>query len=175
MAAPSLKISAEASRKSRKLSHLEDELLSFIVLLILLVRILFATCVDSLDGYAKTGGDFLRRNAFFLPRTNKGYFLVGELALDCSDGGMVVNNRFLGRRSIVVVAFDIDGKIGRRKQSRFTLRNGTGAPASIGTLALTAGDDVEDTGRCQPQDVSENAGLGGRNGPGVTGGSERSA
>lgn len=114
MAAPSLKISAEASRKSRKLSHLEDELLFSIVLLILLVRILFATCVDGLDGDVKTSGDFLRRNAFALPRTNKCYFLVGELALGYTGGGMMVN-RFLGRTSIVVVAFDIDGKIGRRK------------------------------------------------------------
>ena len=161
MAAPSLKISAEASRKSRKRSHRDDELLLFILFWIYGVRILFlSTRVDSLDGDAKTGGDFLRRNAVALPRTNKGYFLVGELALGYTGGGMMVYNRFLGRTPIVVVAFDIDGKIGRRKQSQFTLGHRTGAPGSFGTLAITAGDDVEDTGRCEPQDVPEDAGLG---------------
>ena len=158
MAAPSLKISAEASRKSRKLSHRDDELLLFILFWINRVRLLFlSTCVDGLDGDAKTGGDFLRRNALFFPRTNKGYFLVGELSLT---GGGMMENRFPGRASIVVVAFDIDGKIGRRKQSRFTLGHGTAAPASIGTFAV--GDEVENTGRCESQDVPENAGLGGR-------------
>ena len=42
-------------------------------------------------------------------------------------------------------------------------------------LAIAFGDEVEDTGRCEPQDIPEDSGLGGGTGPGATGGSERSA
>jgi hypothetical protein len=86
---------------------------------------------------------------------------------------MVVNNRFLGRTSVVVVAIDSGRR--RRKRSRFTLGHGTGAPGFIGTLALAFGDEVEDTGRREPQDIPEDSGLGGGTGPGATVGSERSA
>ena len=163
IAAQNLRISAEASRKSRVRSHQDDELLLFILFRFFKVIVLPETRVDCLDGDAKAGGDFSCRNASIIPRAYESYFLVGELALGYTGGGMMVYNRFLGRRSIVVVAFDIDGKIGRRKQSRFTLGHRTGAPGSIGTLAPAVSDDVEDTGRCESQDVPENAGLGGRN------------
>ncbi|MBR4818375.1 MAG: hypothetical protein IKZ72_07045 [Bacteroidales bacterium] len=70
---------------------------------------MFSTRVDCLDRDAKTSGNFLRRNSFALPRTNKGYFLVGKLALDCTGGGMM-ENRFLGRLVLVdIVRINIDG------------------------------------------------------------------
>ena len=106
MAAPNLRISAEASRKSRVRSHQDDELLLSIDLRIFRVIVLLVPRVDGLDGDAKASGDFPCRNASIIPRAYESYFLVGELALRRTGGGMVVNNRFLGRTSVVVVAID---------------------------------------------------------------------
>ena len=79
MAAPALMISADASRKSRRLSHHEeDKLLLFILLLLYCVTILFDTCVNGLDGNAKTVGNFPFGNATFIPCVNEFYFLVGD-------------------------------------------------------------------------------------------------
>ena len=87
MAAPNLRISAEASRKSRVRSHQDDELLLSIDLRFFRVIVLPETRVDCLDGDAKAGGDFPCRNASIIPRAYESYFLVGELALRRTGGG----------------------------------------------------------------------------------------
>lgn len=79
MAAPALMISADASRKSRRLSHHEeDKLLLFILLLLYCVTILFDASIDGLDRNAKTIGNFSFGNATFIPCVNEFYFLVGD-------------------------------------------------------------------------------------------------
>lgn len=87
MAAPNLRISAEASRKSRVRSHQDEELLLSIDFRFFKVIVFPETCVDGLDGDAKSGGDFPCRNASIIPRAYKSYFLVGELALRRTGGG----------------------------------------------------------------------------------------
>ena len=112
MAAPNLRISAEASRKSRVRSHQDEELLLSIDLRFFRVIILLVPRVDGLDGDAKASGDFPCRNASIIPRAYESYFLVGELALGCTGGGMVVSRYFIRASVVDIVHITIDGEGG---------------------------------------------------------------
>jgi hypothetical protein len=129
-----------------------------------MVRILLETRVNGLRRNSVKGRDLLYGLAAVLHRANSVYILIGELALTGGGRGRLLD---LGN---AVVRIDS----GRRRKEQVGLVMGLGtnsARGSIGTLAL-AGDEIENTGRCKSQDVPEDCGLGGRIGPGATGGSE---